>query len=296
VLVGILLALASAVAYGIGDFYGGLAARRLRVVPATLVCYLAATVVLVPVLAVVPGRWSAGAAVWGGLSGVCAVAGSLLFFAALISGPISLTVPLVGLLESAVPVLTALILGARPSLVTWLAILLAVVAAVMVSLQLGDRVRMSARGLVLTVAAGVFWGGSIIALDRAPAGSGVIPAFWECGVGLVLVAALAGVARSSGRVTGFLARVDGPDAPAAVPRTPRTLAPALVAGVLLAAGNALLVVALRNGSLATVTVLANLYPIPTVLMAWLVARERLGAVQLTGVGLAVVASTLFATA
>ena len=65
----ICLAVASSLGYGVGDFAGGLAARRapvLRVVAVTLLVSLAFEVALLPA---VGGRWSTPALLWGGASG-----------------------------------------------------------------------------------------------------------------------------------------------------------------------------------------------------------------------------------
>jgi drug/metabolite transporter (DMT)-like permease len=71
---------------------------------------------------------------------------------------------------------------------------------------------------------------------------------------------------------------------------------ALVAGVLLGVANVFLVLALHRGPLAVVGVLVNLYPVFTVVAAWLLDRQRLAAPQLAGVALAVIASALFGVA
>ena len=63
-----------------------------------------------------------------------------------------------------------------------------------------------------------------------------------------------------------------------------------VAGLLIGGANVLLMLALHEGSVAVVAVLVNLYPVATVLLAWIVLRERINAVQGTGVVLAVAAS------
>ncbi len=301
-LVAILAALGAAAAYGVSDFYGGLGAARLRVVRGTALGYLLATATAALALPLTGGVWSAEGTGWGVLAGVLAIAGMLAFYAAMVAGPISLVSPLVGVLESAVPVFTAVALGQRLGVWTWVAIVLACAGGALVSLRFGAGARMTARPILLAIVAGVTLGGSIVALDRAPADSGLQPAFVDCAVGLVVVAALLGLGRSSAAFGRVLARFDADDADAsaglAAPRTavraPRVVWPALVAGVLMGLANVLLVVGLRVGSLAVVSVLVDLYPVATVLLAWLVARERLSRLQLAGVVLAVAASALFA--
>jgi drug/metabolite transporter (DMT)-like permease len=70
----------------------------------------------------------------------------------------------------------------------------------------------------------------------------------------------------------------------------------LLCGVLDTAANVLFLLATRTGSLSVSGVLVSLYPVVVVLLARFVLRERLTGLQLTGVGLALTASALLASA
>ena len=82
---------------------------------------------------------------------------------------------------------------------------------------------------------------------------------------------------------------------AATPAGTRTWVASAVGGVLLGAGNVLLVLALHGGNLAVVAVLVSLYPLATVILARLVLKERMSLVQFFGVALAIVAAVLLGT-
>jgi drug/metabolite transporter (DMT)-like permease len=51
---------------------------------------------------------------------------------------------------------------------------------------------------------------------------------------------------------------------------------------------------LRQGDLAVVSVLGSLYPIPTVLLGWLMLHERVARVQFAGIILALLGVALLA--
>jgi len=70
----------------------------------------------------------------------------------------------------------------------------------------------------------------------------------------------------------------------------------LLCGLLDTAANVLFLLATRSGSLSVSGVLVSLYPVVVVLLARFVLRERLTGLQLTGVGMALTASALLATA
>jgi hypothetical protein len=59
VIASIAAALAASVSYGVSDFFGAIAATRLRVIPTTTLSYAAATVTLTATTLVTAGRWSA---------------------------------------------------------------------------------------------------------------------------------------------------------------------------------------------------------------------------------------------
>jgi hypothetical protein len=83
----ILLALASAAAYSIADFAGGVATRRahvLRVVAISAPISLLVELALLPLLG---GRWSTAAIVWGAVSGVGSAAAFVLLYQSLAISP-----------------------------------------------------------------------------------------------------------------------------------------------------------------------------------------------------------------
>ncbi len=68
----------------------------------------------------------------------------------------------------------------------------------------------------------------------------------------------------------------------------------VLTGVFDTGSNTLFLYATLEGDLAVVAVLSSLYPVVTAWLARLVFDERLGAMQLSGAGLAVVATMLIA--
>jgi drug/metabolite transporter (DMT)-like permease len=275
----IVLAVSAAVIYGVSDFFGGIAARRLTTLRSTLVMYALAAVAILAAWPFAPGAITPGSAVAGSVAGVFAIGGFLAFYAALSIGPISVLSPLIAVLSSLVPVVVALVAGEVLSPLAVAAIALAVIAAALISVQHRDSTtRVSARALLLAVAAGLGLGLSVAALDFAPAGSGLVPAVFEILVGLVIVAVVVGLVRPQ-RPTGALGRAR---------------VTAVVGGLLLGVSNALIVLALAAGELAIVSVLVGLYPVSTIILAALVLRERMSRPQVVGVVLAVAASVLLA--
>ena len=71
---------------------------------------------------------------------------------------------------------------------------------------------------------------------------------------------------------------------------------AAACGVADAAANALMLLALRSGDLAVVSALTALYPSGTILLAAVVLRERVAAIQWAGLTLALLAGGMLAIA
>lgn len=293
----VFLGLMASLFYGASDFLGALTARRLTVVKATVAIYVAATLAVGVALFLVPWSFS-GQALWAGsIAGALAAVGMITFYAALAIGPMSLLAPLISLIQTAIPVVVAAAIGQSLSVVAWIAVGIAILATTLISVPAGASVeRISARGGLLALISGVALGLSVVALDNAPAASGLFPAFLDVGVGLLVIAPLLAVRRfrtGNAWLQGVHSDDDGADRG---PVGTRTWVMSAVAGVLLGVGNILLVVALHAGNLAVVAVLVSLYPLATVLLAWAVLKERISLFQCLGVGLAITAAVMLGTA
>lgn len=274
----VLLALCSAATYGVGDFFGGMAARR---VPATVVLLWSHGLGLALLLAAAPiagGSVSGGDLAVGAIGGLSGAAGVGLLYKGLSVGPMSVVAPITALLSAAVPVLWGVGQGERPDVNVVLGMALALLAIVLVSAEGGGTFRPAdLRGLVFALGAGLGFGLFFVALSYTDDGSGVWP----------LVAARA----ASVTVVGALALLGR------VPRQPPAGdARALTggAGALDAAANVLYLLAIREGLLSVVSVLAALYPTGTVVLARVVLKEEFATLQRVGLALAIPAAILMA--
>ncbi|MGK5114536.1 MULTISPECIES: EamA family transporter [unclassified Geodermatophilus] len=275
----VLLALASAVVYGMADFCGGLATRRataFAVVALSQAAGLAALLVLLPWLG---GDPVAADLLWGAAAGVAGAAGLVLFYRALAEGVMSVVAPVTAVSAAALPVVVGLGLGERMAWWAVVGIGLALVAVVLVAAEDGLGSLRTARpaSVVPALAAGAGFGLFFVLLDRTREASELSPLVGARVVSVTLVVVLALVSRQSLRI-------------------PRTVLPiVLVAGLGDMVANALFLLAAQQGQLAITGVLASLYPVSTVVLAQVVLRERLAGTQVAGLaaaGAAVVLITL----
>ncbi|WP_231748828.1 DMT family transporter [Mycobacterium sp. M26] len=270
-----LLALASAIGYGVSDFVGGIASRRVAALRVVLISYPIAMVLLGVLAAIVGGTISTPAIVWGMLCGISQAFGVWWFYAALGSGPISVVSPLTAVLVAAVPVGVGLALGERPGPVAGIGTVLALLAVVLVSREATDEDvsphRFTKTVAWLTVGSGLAFGLNFVLIHQAPVEAGLWPLFFArlSATAIVLV-----VAAFTGNFR----------APHGLP-----LRLALAAALLDTGANVAMLLALQASMLSLAGVLISLYPAATVLLAIVVLRERVTRWQVVGMVLALVA-------
>jgi uncharacterized membrane protein len=279
-----LLALLSAVAYGAGDFFGGLAARRLP--PAAVVLRsnavgLATLVLCVPLvgdadLLMRDVAIGAGGGIAGGF-------GVLLLYRGLSRGTMSVVAPITAVLSAVVPVLWGLASGERPTAVAFVGVPLALWAIALLAREPGSSdvvgAGLTRADLVSALGAGFGFGVFFVALDATSDGAGLWPVVAGRGASVTFFAVVAAVSAA--------ARVGRRGA-----MTGSTAALVVGCGVLDAGANALFLLATQRGLLTLVAVLGALYPATTLLLARAVLGERLAGMQRVGVGLAAVAVVL----
>lgn len=272
----VLLALGSALAYGLADFVGGLLSRRTGVWSVATVGQATATLCTALVALLVAGDPVAGDWVWGATAGVGSGVGTVFLYRGLAGGRMSVVAPVSAVGAAVLPGLVGVATGERPAALTWLGVACAFPAIWLVSRPQRGDAEASRGGVLDGLLAGLGFGALFTALGQVPDAAGLGPLALAQAVSVVVIVAIAVALRT-----------------AWVPRD-RYAAAAAVAGLLGALATGLFLLATQSGLLTVAAVLSSLYPATTVLLAALVLRERIGRAQGLGLLLAAAAVGLVA--
>jgi drug/metabolite transporter (DMT)-like permease len=281
----IILALISAVGYGVSDFAAGLASRTASVLQVTLLACVAATVVVLAVLPFAASHRPSGAALaWGAAAGASGTLGGIALYLGFRYAAFSVAASLSAVGTAGFSVLAGLLWGERPSTLALIGIALALPAIVGVSASAGSgqgdehegdgeaggqaRPARPAAGVAAGLIAGACFALLLIGLDRAGPGSGLWPAAAAEVAELAVAVAAAAVTRNLRLPRGRPGRL------------------AIIAGAAGAAGTLLYFYASHHGLLAVVAVLTSLYPASTIVLARVMLGERLTMLRLAGLSLA----------
>jgi uncharacterized membrane protein len=260
-----LLALASAVSFGLSDFSGALGAKR---APATVVVFVAHCVGLMVALGLavlLPGSPTGATVVAGALGGLSGAVGLVALYQGLAGGRMAVVAPVSAVVGTTVPVLWGLGSGERLGAGGSIGVVLAILAIVLVSVN-GSIV---SSGLREASIAGIGFAGFFIALSFTDVDTGLWPLVPARIVSIVLLGSLLSIRRR--RI--FL------------PVGSRL--PVVLAGAGDTAANALYLAAVQRGLLSSAVVLSSLYPVVTVLAGRVVLREHVAPLQWLGIGMAV---------
>ncbi|MFP5253365.1 MAG: EamA family transporter, partial [Actinomycetes bacterium] len=121
----VLLALVSALGYGLSDFVGGLVSRRVSAWSVAFLAGISATLCTAVVAVVVPGSPAAADLWWGALAGVASGVGTGFLYRGFSSGRMGVVAPVSAVGAAVVPVAVGALTGERPSLLVWMGIVLA---------------------------------------------------------------------------------------------------------------------------------------------------------------------------
>ncbi|AWB87320.1 DMT family transporter [Mycetocola zhujimingii] len=287
------IGLIGAFVYGAADFLGGLASKRISPLRVTALAAVFGLVILLAVLPLGFGRWSAEAVLWGGLSGVTGAIAISLLYACLAIGPMSILSPLTAVVSAIVPMTWGLTTGDEFGVLGFFALGLALVAVVLVGfVPEKGAVRPSIRGVLMAIGSGAMIGAFIILIDQTPEDSGVVPLVMNRAVNATLMFTAVFLIWLRTRNPG---RDASPSAPARTGWRPG-LSLAVACGLLDALANTLLLIGIRIGDLSVMGVLTAMYPAGTILLAAVVLKERIAPVQWLGLVLALVAAGMLALA
>jgi drug/metabolite transporter (DMT)-like permease len=278
-----------ALIFGSADFAGGMAAKRISAVRVTAIGGLSGLIILLVALPIFPSVWSTKAVLLGSITGVTGALAVVLLYSSLAIGPMSILSPLTAVISAVVPVLAGVIRGERLTVLGYVAIVVALVAVVLVGfVPEKGAVRPSLRALVMALGSGTLIGVFLILIDLTPDDSGLVPLVVSRAINAVVMFGAIGIGALWVRRPGAAPRVIGGWRPGVVL--------AIIAGVIDAIANALLLLGLRLGELTIQSVLTALYPAGTIILAAILLRERIAPVQVLGLLLALTAAAMLALA
>jgi drug/metabolite transporter (DMT)-like permease len=276
--IAIVLALGASACWGVGDFLGGLTSRRMAVLAVLAISQLAGLVGITIAALGFGGEFltSAGvaAAVGAGIAGAIGLAG---LYRGMAIGSMGVVAP-ISASAAVIPVTVGLARGERPGGLQLVGVALALAGVVLVSREPGSG-RTLAAGVPLALVAAAGFGSYFLFIDRASADD----AYWA-----VVVARLA-----SSSLALALAIALSRDAL----QVPRGSLPVLLAiGLLDVGANLLLALALNEGFVSLVSVLASLYPVLVIALAIVILHERPRRSQAFGGGAALAGVALISAA
>ena len=272
----VLYGILSAATWGAGDFIGGLASKRTS---PYRVLFLAEIAGMVPftILALLlrePVPPAADMLIGGG-SSLLGLTGLLFLYRALASGQMTIAAPVSALFAAVIPVVFGFLVLGAPSTTTLIGFALAFAAVWLISQTELASWHVSLRELRLPLLSGFFFGLYFLTLHRATLNAFFWPLAAARFAGFLALGLYALIARQ----------------PALPPR--QLWGASILNGLLDIGGNAFYVLAAQAGRIDVAAVLSALYPASTVLLAWIILKERITWLQTVGVLLAFIAIILF---
>jgi drug/metabolite transporter (DMT)-like permease len=270
-LLGALFALTSALVWGSGDFSGGVATRRTSQFQVLALSAVSGIIVLL-VCGIMWGEAlpPVSSLLWAAAAGASGAIGVAALYYGLSLGNTASVAPTASVVGAILPMLFSLLTEGSPGWVRGAGFLVALLGIWLVSQSPNAGEKIFKQGMSLAFLAGIGFGGFFILITRVAPGQVFLPLvvarLGTLGVALVMMLSL---------------RLNLP-APAANPV-------ALLAGVLDAGGNVFYLLAKQFTRLDVVTVLSSLYPAATMLLAYLIFKEKVSRLQWVGAGLCILA-------
>ena len=270
----IALALGASLAYGLGDFIGGLKARSLHVLAVLALSQLAGLLAVLVWVVLSGDGFPGGATVaWAVGAGICGAVGLAALYRGLAIGAMGIVAP-ISAVSAAIPFAVGVLGGERPSVLQVAGVVVALCGVALASREpaAAGGGRAAGVGLALIAAAG-FGGYFVFAAEAAEAS---VPWAVACArfTSFLLAAAVA-------VTVGVSLRIGRAHLPAVA-----------TVGLCDVGANVLFGLASTRGYLSVVSVLTSLYPVVTVALAAVFLHERIASSQRVGVAGALLGAAL----
>jgi drug/metabolite transporter (DMT)-like permease len=270
----VLLGLVSAVSFGAADFSGGMASKQIRAFVVVVLSQFAGITTLI-LAAILLGENipSLGDMMIGCLAGITGVAGLVFLYRGLAEKRMGFFAPLTAVVAAGLPAVYSAFTDGMPTILRVTGFAAAFFAVWLLSGEV-DGVKIMMRDLALPLFCGFLFAIFFILVGIVSERAVLWPLVAARGASILVLMITAALRREKIKAQRHLWGL------------------IVVAGILDAGGNALFALASRVGRLDIAAVLGSLYPAVTVLLAWLILKERLKTRQWVGIAAALLGIVL----
>lgn len=276
-LLAVIYGLLSSTCWGAGDFSGGFATKRSPVYAVILVSQLFGTSLLILMAFLfsetIP---SLNSLVFGGIAGICNIFGLVALYRGLANGRMGIVAPVAAVIAALLPVLVSFLSEGIPAIQKIIGFGAAFLAVWLLTRSGGSHEPIRLRELKLPIFAGIVFSVFFTLIGRASREAVFWPLIVAKIASIIVLIVFAGwrrhciaPAKNQIMLLGFIGIID-------------------------AIGSLFFALAAQVGRLDIATVLSSLYPAVTVLLAWIILKERLSRQQWAGVIAALMALSLIA--
>lgn len=264
--------LMAAISWGAGDFSGGFASKRANVYSVVLITQAVGVFLLAASAHLMAEEMPPlGGMVWGAVAGVFISIGLLALYRGLSQGRMGFVAPISAVVAATVPVIYGAFYEGLPDVHQMVGFAFAFVAVWLIAGGGDETSKIERTDLILPLIAGTGFGLFFISIDRVSDTAVLWP---------LTAARIAAVIT----LLVFIALSKQVYIP------PKNILPVvIIAGIFDTGGNTFFALASQAGRLDIASITSSLYPAGTVLLAWLILKEKLSSKQWIGVVAALVA-------
>lgn len=267
--------LLAAASWGAGDFSGGFASKKANVFSVVLIVQTVG-VFLLAASAYLMGEELPGISgiIWGAVAGIFIGIALLALYHGLSQGKMGFIAPISAVVAASVPVLYGAFYEGLPATHQMAGFVFALAAVWLIAGENNGMGKIQVHDLMFPLIAGIGFGIFFISIDHVSETA----VYWPLAVARAAAVLM---------VLGFIVVKGSISAPS------RGILPIIVlAGIFDTGGNTFFALASQAGRLDIASITSSLYPAGTVLLAWLILKERMAIRQWTGVFFALIAIVL----
>ncbi|MDY0387109.1 MAG: DMT family transporter [Methanolobus sp.] len=261
----VILGLASALSWGVGDFAGGYAAKRTSAYTVVLITQIIG-IIIFPILAFVFSESlpPLNNLIWGALAGFFGAAGLIALYMGMAKGKMSIVATLAAVIAMIIPVIYSALTEGIPSIFKITGFIFAFIGIWSI-VRMNTGANLNIKDLEYSLIAGILFGLFYISIDNFS----TTAIYWPLTVSRISAFIL---------LTGFMILTKN----IKKPRSDAILV-VILAGLFNTGGAAFFALASEAGRLDIATILSSLSPAVTVLLACILLKEQLALRQWIGV-------------